>query len=140
VSAALPVDEDLLRSPPIVRLAGASLGAVGFFVVGSAVQLAALYDGWLSALAIAPLVVLGLAALIVAPNVYNARGWAAIVGTAVALSLGVVVGAWAIWLVATLSFAPIVPLALGATWAAAALLPLAIRPAVRVTRARAALW
>jgi hypothetical protein len=133
------IDEQLLRSPPIVRLAGGALLAVGFFVLGTAIQLTAIYDGWWW-IAIAPVYALGASALVVAPQVYNGRGWAAVVGSVLALGSAGITVAWLGWLTATLVFAPMILLGVASSVLALLVVPFAVGPALQVSAARSRLW
>jgi hypothetical protein len=134
------LDLDLLRSPRSVRLGGAALGTVGFFVLGTAFQLAAVYDGLLLGLLTVPLWVLGGGALLVAPSVYNGRGWAAILGTLIAITASVVSALWGLYVLATFVFAPMIVLGVGSSLVATVVMPFTVGPAIRVSRARAELW
>lgn len=134
------VNENLLRSPAIARLAGALMVATGFFVLGTAVQLVALHDSWVAQLFTLPLWLFGALALILSPQVYNARGWASVLGTLVALGAAASTIVWLLYALAALMFAPMLLLGVSASLLAVFVVPFAIGPAIEVSRARSALW
>jgi hypothetical protein len=125
-----------LLTPAVSRFAGASLGTAGFFVTGTALALTVEFEGLLHGIATAPVWILGLLALVVGPSLYNARGWAAVLGVAVALTSTAVCLAWAAYALWSLAFVPMVVLGLGSSGVAAVLAPFAVLPSIRVSRTR----
>jgi hypothetical protein len=134
------LDHESLVSPPIVKLGGALLGAAGFFVTGSALQVAALFPGVLHGVATLPLWVLGGAALVVGPTMFNGRGWAAVLGTVVSACAAIATGLWALYALGSFVFAPMLVLGVGSSVLAAVASPFAILPAIRLSRTRRELY
>ena len=133
-------DTESLVSPPVVKLGGALLGAAGFFVLGSALQVAAMFPGFLHGIATLPLWGLGGAALVVGPTMFNGRGWAAVLGTVVAVAAAVTTILWALYAIGSFVFAPMLVLGVGSSLFAAFVSPFAILPAIRLSRTRRELY
>lgn len=134
------LDAEDLVSPPIVKVGGALLGAAGFFVTGSALQVAALFPGVLHGIATLPLWVLGIAALLVGPTMFNGRGWAAVLGTCIAAGAALTTIGWALYALGSFVLAPMLVLGVGSSVLAAMASPFAILPAVRLSRTRRELF
>ena len=134
------LDSSSLISPPVVKLGGALLGTSGFFVTGTALQVAALFPGTAHTIAAIPLWLLGVAALLVGPSLFNGRGWAAILGGPVSAAAALVTFGWSLYAVSSLVFAPMLVLGVGSSALAALVAPLTILPAVRLSRTRRELY
>jgi hypothetical protein len=134
------LDASSLVAPPVVKIAGALLGAAGFFVVGTAIQVMAAFPGLGHAVAALPLWVTGLLALVVGPTLFNGRGWAAVLGAGVAAGAALATFGWTLYAVGSFVFAPMLVLGLGSSVLAALAAPFAILPALRLSRTRRALF
>jgi hypothetical protein len=140
--ASLSLDPDTasLVPPLTVKLGGALLGTAGFFVTGTALQVAALFPGTLHTIAAIPLWLLGVAALLVGPSLFNGRAWAAILATPIGVGAALATVGWALYAIGSLVFAPMLVLGVGSSALAAVAAPFAILPAVRLSRTRRALY
>jgi len=128
--------------PPIwVRFIGGIVGAAGFFMVGSAVQLVMFFylATWVKA-TVAVVGVLGLAMIGVSPWIFKARSWASIAGTALCIFAALVSGVWTIYAISITLFSPLMLLAAFMCCVAALTIPLTIPASLRVTAARNALY
>ena len=141
------LDEDLdpdhatTRPPLLVPLAGASLGASAFFVVGTGAQLLLFFSLSLPLQLVGmALVLLGLAALVVAPFHMLGRGWAAVAGTVLAGVLGLLSWGWALTALFLGLFSLVAIFAAFLTVPAALLAPFTIGPSLRISAARRALY
>lgn len=134
------LDVSALVAPPVVKLGGALLVTAGFFVTGTALQVAALFPGILHGIAALPLWFFGVAALLVGPPVFNGRGWAAVLGTFVAGGAAITTMVWSLYAIGSFVFAPMLVLGVGSSVLAALVAPFAILPAVRLSRTRRDLY
>ncbi|MCA9493701.1 MAG: hypothetical protein KC621_27400 [Myxococcales bacterium] len=128
-----------LRTPAIARLGGGLLVAAGMFAVAASAQVLVSTEGVFATLAGAALTLVGMLSVVVAPHVYNGRGWAAITGTTLALTMAALVVGWTAWALVATTFAPTLLLAGGATIMAVPVLPFAVRPSLKVSAARRAI-
>jgi hypothetical protein len=128
-----------LQIPVVARLGGGLLAAAGLFAVAGGVQVLAVFDGVLATLCALPLLGLGAVTVLVAPFVYDARGWAAIAGAVLAAATALLALPWIAWTVLSAAFAPALILLFLAASAALAVVPFAIGPSLRLSRLRRAL-
>ncbi len=139
IDAAARVTHADLRTPEVARSAAVTLIAAGMFGLAATAQVLALTEGALALVLTAPLALSAALALGVAPQVYNGRAWATLVGTGVGFGLGGAVLPWAMWAVLTGQLAPALLLAAVAALTTVMVLPFAIAPSLKVTAARRAL-
>lgn len=136
-------DADPLAAVPplVVRIGGGLLGAAGFFVGASGLQaFAFFYLTTIQSLVAGALVLLGAAAIGVAPMTMAGRSWAAIAGSAVAAVAALVAFGWLVYALSATMFSPILMLGTLFMGLAAAVQPFTISPSLRVTKARRALY
>ncbi len=128
--------------PPLwVRFIGGLVGAGGFFMVGSAVQLVIFFylATWIKVL-VGVIALLGLSMIGVSPWIFKARSWAAIVGTLLSIAAAAVSGLWTLYAISITLFSPLMLLAAAVCALAALTMPFTIPTALRVTAARNALY
>jgi len=136
-------DADPLAAVPplIVRIGGGLLGTAGFFVGASGLQAFLFFHlTTTQSLVAGALVVLGAAAIGVAPLTMAGRSWAAIAGSAVAAVAALVAFGWLAYALIATMFSPILVLGTLFMGLAAAVQPFTISPSLRVTKARRALY
>ncbi|MEZ4235824.1 MAG: hypothetical protein R3F59_06615 [Myxococcota bacterium] len=133
-------DLEALRTPVSAQIAGLLLGAAGFFVTASAVQLTFDAVTWLQVLGTAPLWLCGVTSLLGGPLLYTGRASAAVLGAPAAIAAAITCALWAIYAVVASHFALMVILGAGASGLAALAVPFAVVPTWRVSRARRALF
>jgi len=124
-----------------VKLAGFTLGAAGFFVSGSGLQLLAFFElSWGMLAAASMLLTLGSVSVLVAPFVIKGRSWASMLAVPTAAVMALTTMVWAVLSVSMLFFSPLVVVGALTSAAAALVAPFAVPGALRATRARNALY
>lgn len=138
-----PADLDLdladLRTPAVARLGGGMLVAAGMFAVAASAQVLTETDGLVATALGLALTSIGGLAVLVAPHVYNGRGWAAVTGTTIAVAMAALVLGWTTWSLVATTFLPALFLAATTTLMVVPVLPFAVAPSLRVSAARRAI-
>jgi len=125
----------------IVKSGGYLLGASGFFVAGSGLQLLVFAQWqWLLLGAAATLLTLGSSAALLAAFVIKGRSWAAVASVPLAAMMALFTVVWSVWMIASLAISPLTLLAAALASVSAMLVPFTVPGAMKATRARNALY
>ena len=127
--------------PLVVRAGGFMLGASGFFMAGAGLQLFVFFYLTLMYEVAAGLqMVMGIAAIAVAPWLVKGRGWAALIGTPLAAAMALFAVSWTVFSLVQTLFSPLMLLEVMVACLTVLVVPFTIMPSLRVSRARKALY
>jgi multisubunit Na+/H+ antiporter MnhC subunit len=140
-TAEFDVDPREAVPPLLVRAGGFLLGASGFFMAGAGLQLVVFFYLTLGMKAVAVwLMALGVGAIGVSPWLVKGRSWAAVVGAPLAAVMALTAVVWTAYSLWQTLFSPLMILELGVALVTVLVVPFTILPAIRVSRARKALY
>ena len=128
------LDVSTLVAPTVVKLGGALLVTAGFFVTGTALQVAALFPGVFHLiLRLCPCGSSAWRRCWSGPRWLNGRGWAAIVGTGVAGGAAIATLGWSLYAIGSFVFGADAGVGVGSSVLAALVAPPRSSPAKRLS-------
>ena len=132
----------MVAAPPLIgRIAGGLLGVGGLLMIGSAVQMLLFFDlRTLQLVVVVLLLLLAVATAWTGPFLVKGRAWASVIGSGLCGVTALVGTGWWIYTLLHVVFSPLLLLTVGLLWLTLPVLPFAIGPTLRASRARRALY
>jgi len=143
MASAIDRELDLMEAaPPLIgRITGGMLGVSGLMMIGAAAQMLLFFD--LRApqvVVVVLLLLLALATAVTGPSLVKGRAWAALFGCGLCGITALVSSGWWIYTLVNVVFSPLLMVTVAMFWLTLVVLPFAIGPTFRASKARRALY